>query len=211
MAEASFEERRKALVAAATRVFARKGFAATNKEIAAEAGVTAAALYWYFPSKDDLIRAVIDQNWPDPAMIRSALLDTGDVPPRTVLTNLATMIASILTAPDLLPLVKVVVQEAFRHAEVSRIYEQRMITPVTLALEEYFARLMDQGIFRRRDPRMLVQCFIGPVFLSALMKLILDHERLRALALGDMFTTAVDVFLDGALAPSPGEEVHQHG
>jgi AcrR family transcriptional regulator len=55
-------ERREQLLSAATRAFARSGFAATSiDDIAAEAGVTAVILYRHFDSKADLYRAVLDR------------------------------------------------------------------------------------------------------------------------------------------------------
>jgi AcrR family transcriptional regulator len=54
-------ERREQIIAAATRAFAKAGFAATNlDDIAAEAGVSRAILYRHFDSKTDLYQAVLD-------------------------------------------------------------------------------------------------------------------------------------------------------
>jgi AcrR family transcriptional regulator len=55
-------ERREQILAAATRAFARTGFAATGlDEIAAEAGVSHVILYRHFASKSDLYRAVLER------------------------------------------------------------------------------------------------------------------------------------------------------
>jgi AcrR family transcriptional regulator len=55
-------ERREQILAAATRAFARSGFAATGlDDIAAEAGVTRVILYRHFDSKTDLYQAVLDR------------------------------------------------------------------------------------------------------------------------------------------------------
>jgi AcrR family transcriptional regulator len=55
-------ERREQILDAATRAFARGGFAATGlDDIAAEAGVTHVILYRHFASKCDLYRAVLDR------------------------------------------------------------------------------------------------------------------------------------------------------
>lgn len=51
-------ERRAAIVAAASALFAEQGFGGTTREIAARLGVTQALLYRYFESKDALIEAV---------------------------------------------------------------------------------------------------------------------------------------------------------
>jgi AcrR family transcriptional regulator len=55
-------ERREQILAAATRAFARNGFAATSlDDIAAEAGITRVILYRHFDSKTDLYQAVLDR------------------------------------------------------------------------------------------------------------------------------------------------------
>ena len=55
-------ERRQQILDAATRAFARTGFAATSLDnIAAEAGISHVILYRHFASKADLYRAVLDR------------------------------------------------------------------------------------------------------------------------------------------------------
>jgi AcrR family transcriptional regulator len=55
-------QRREQILDAATRAFARTGFAATGlNDIAAEAGVTHVVLYRHFASKTDLYRAILDR------------------------------------------------------------------------------------------------------------------------------------------------------
>ena len=54
-------ERRDQILAAATRAFARSGYAATGlDDIAAEAGISRVILYRHFDSKADLYRSVLD-------------------------------------------------------------------------------------------------------------------------------------------------------
>ncbi len=54
-------QRREQVLAAATRAFARTGFAATSlDDVAAEAGISRVILYRHFESKTDLYRAVLD-------------------------------------------------------------------------------------------------------------------------------------------------------
>jgi AcrR family transcriptional regulator len=55
-------ERREQVLTAATRAFARTGFAATSlDDVAAEAGISRVILYRHFESKADLYRAVLDR------------------------------------------------------------------------------------------------------------------------------------------------------
>jgi AcrR family transcriptional regulator len=52
--------RRDEIMAAAKKVFARKGFHATTiADIAKEAGLAYGSIYWYFDSKDDLFHALM--------------------------------------------------------------------------------------------------------------------------------------------------------
>lgn len=54
-------ERQERLVAAGYRAMVRSGMAgARTRDIAAEAGITVATLHYYFPTKDDLVRAVLE-------------------------------------------------------------------------------------------------------------------------------------------------------
>src|SRR5437016_1373494 len=60
--EARKEETRAELIAAAARVFARRGFhGASIQEIANEAGWSTGAIYWHFAGKDDLFLAVFEE------------------------------------------------------------------------------------------------------------------------------------------------------
>jgi AcrR family transcriptional regulator len=55
-------QRREQILAAATKAFARSGFAATGlDDVAAEAGITRVILYRHFDSKTDLYQAVLDR------------------------------------------------------------------------------------------------------------------------------------------------------
>lgn len=56
------EQRTAELLAAATELFLRGGYAGTTiADISAAAGVAPANVYWYFPSKDDVFAAVMDR------------------------------------------------------------------------------------------------------------------------------------------------------
>lgn len=55
-------ERESAIIAAAGDLFAKQGYHATSvTDVARAAGLTSAAIHWYFPTKDDLFAAVLDR------------------------------------------------------------------------------------------------------------------------------------------------------
>jgi TetR/AcrR family transcriptional regulator, transcriptional repressor of aconitase len=71
------DERRKAIVAAAVPLFARKGFAGTTtKELAEAAGISEALLFRHFPSKKNLYGEILRLGCEgDPALERLAALE----------------------------------------------------------------------------------------------------------------------------------------
>src|SRR6478736_1852586 len=74
-ARADGREARKELLAAALRVFARRGYREAGvDEIAAEAGYSKGALYWHFSSKAELLTALLDERIDAPMRDRVALL-----------------------------------------------------------------------------------------------------------------------------------------
>src|SRR5260370_21398503 len=71
------DERRKAIVAAAVPLFARKGFTGTTtKELAEAAGISEALLFRHFPSKKNLYGEILRLGCEgDPALERLAALE----------------------------------------------------------------------------------------------------------------------------------------
>jgi AcrR family transcriptional regulator len=61
-ARAEEGDARERLLAAAAKIFAKRGYrAASVDDVAAEAGFSKGAVYWHFGSKEDLLHALIDE------------------------------------------------------------------------------------------------------------------------------------------------------
>ncbi len=61
---AGFEVKRREILRAATRAFARKGFTGTRVgDIAKEAGIAYGLIYHYFENKDDILHQLFEQMW----------------------------------------------------------------------------------------------------------------------------------------------------
>lgn len=197
MPDPSFEERRSHLIQAATRVFAEKGFTASNKEIAREAGITAAALYWYFPSKEELFWAVATQKTPDVREVRAVLSDDPDLPPEVLLPRFVNHMSTALMHPDMLPLYRIMLQEAMRNQRVAAIFEEKFIGPLLESLREYFAHQVGLGNVPTGDPLAYSIAFIGPFLAMNLTRNILQFEGLARLDVPLAFKQALSSFLYG--------------
>jgi AcrR family transcriptional regulator len=106
------EDKRRLLLDAAVRVFARKGYhAARVGDIAEEAGVAYGLLYHYFDSKEDVLRSVFRETWRALIGTIKSVEQAGD-PPREQLRKVAEiLLRSWQRDPDL---VRVLVLEVTR-------------------------------------------------------------------------------------------------
>src|SRR5437588_1555823 len=76
-ARAQGREARDELLAAALRVFARRGYRQAGvDEIAAAAGYSKGALYWHFSGKDELLLALLEERIDAPMREMVALLES---------------------------------------------------------------------------------------------------------------------------------------
>ena len=61
---AVFEEKRRKILRAASRVFAKKGYSGTRVgDIAREAGIAYGLVYHYFRNKEDVLNSLFQENW----------------------------------------------------------------------------------------------------------------------------------------------------
>ena len=152
------EEKRRLLLDAAVRVFARKGYHTCRVgDIAEEAGVAHGLLYHYFASKEELLETVFRENWSDLLEAVKAVEEAGE-PAREQLRQVAAiLLRSWRRDPDL---VRVLVREVARSPQVQlRVVE---IGEAFEALERIVRRGQEAGEFRSDlDPRLAAVIFYG--------------------------------------------------
>jgi TetR/AcrR family fatty acid metabolism transcriptional regulator len=154
------EDKRRLILDAAVRVFARKGFHASRVgDIAEEAGVAHGLLYHYFDSKDHVLEAVFQENW-SVLVSRIASVEESDEPAADQLRHVAAIVLRTwLHLPDV---VRVVVREFGRSPELgARVGELEQ--PID-AIERVIARGIERGEFRGDvDPRVAATVVYGSI------------------------------------------------
>jgi AcrR family transcriptional regulator len=172
-------EKRRLLLDAAVRVFARKGFYESRVgDIAEEAGVAHGLLYHYFSSKDEVLETIFRENW-SILVQRIEAVERSDEPPREQLRHVAAiLVRTWLHEPDV---VRVLVREIGRSAEVQeRIGE--LVKPIE-AIRRIIERGQENGDFRSDlDPAFAATVFHGGV-----------DELLTGWVLGQLPATEADV------------------
>src|SRR6188508_3213880 len=110
------EDKRRLILDAAVRVFARKGYHASRvADIAEEAGIAHGLLYHYFRSKDEVLECVFKETWSDIVAAVQRVESTPE-PAREQLAGIAKILLRAWRRdPDL---VRVVVREIVRTPEL---------------------------------------------------------------------------------------------
>jgi AcrR family transcriptional regulator len=154
------EDKRRHLLDAAVRVFARKGFHASRVgDIAEEAGVAHGLLYHYFESKDQVLEAVFHENW-SVLLARIERVEETDEPAAEQLRHIAAIVLRTwLHVPDV---VRVVIREFGRSPELTeRIGE---LSQPRQAIQRVIARGIERGEFRQDiDPRFAATVVYGSI------------------------------------------------
>jgi AcrR family transcriptional regulator len=156
----SQEDKRRLILDAAVRVFARKGYHASRVgDIAEEAGVAHGLLYHYFRSKEELLETIFRETWRDVLDAVRVIEETDE----TARERLAGVAKILLRAwrrdPDL---VRVLVREVTRSTALQRRVDE--IDQAFAALERIIAGGQQDGEFRADiDPRMVSYVFYGAV------------------------------------------------
>ena len=159
MPAVSQEEKRRQILDAAVRAFARKGYHACRVgEIAEEAGVAYGLVYHYFGSKEEVLQTIFRDTWTQMLARISELEAEGDSAPEQVRKVTALLLRTWRRDPDL---VRVLVREVTRSPEqlqqqideIGHAYE---------ALERIVRRGQESGAFRREiDPQLAATIFYG--------------------------------------------------
>ena len=101
VSEAHLERRRRQILDAARACFIRKGFYETSmQDVFTESGLSAGAVYRYFKSKDELVKAIATEGEALLTRFLEQLLDEDPLPPLDEIVGRFADFALTLTAPD---------------------------------------------------------------------------------------------------------------
>jgi TetR/AcrR family transcriptional repressor of mexJK operon len=178
-APAPSPERRAAIVAVARDEFFAHGYGATAMSaIAAKVGGSKTTLWSYFPSKQELFTAVVD----DAVERFGAALDVPlepELPLKEALQRFAEGMMGIVGAPEILELHRIVMGEAGRFPELGTLYFERGPKRGKAKLATYLAAAMTDGRVRPGDPQLAARQF------AVLCQAGLHQDRLWGLVQGD--------------------------
>lgn len=196
--EQDFENRRQQIIDGALEVFSSKGFEkATNKDIAAAAGIGSAGLiYHYFKDKADLFQQVMEQRAPALQLL-SHSDDLMERPPREVLSMFGTAFIATLSNRPTIAMIRLMLGEAMRRPIVADVLNRVGPARGLRFLTRYLEHQMRLGQLRQMDPGAAARCFVGPLLAFVITREVFQQPDTRSLSAETMVATAIDVFLQG--------------
>ncbi len=167
------EDRPAEIIAAALESFTERGFAATRlDDIAARAGVTRGTLYLYFPSKEELFKAVIRQHIVPVIERGEGMMEAGaaaNVPTAELLSQLILSFPALVLSSSVSAIPKLIISEAGNFPDLARFYLDEVIARGRRLIAAILARGVARGEFRAIDDDAFFS-IMGPMLVMALWK-----------------------------------------
>lgn len=159
------------LLDAALDLFVEKGFAATRaEEVAARAGVSKGTLFLYFPSKEELFKAVVRENIAGRFGEWNKEFDTFEGSTADMVRFFMRAWWERIGATRASGITKLIIAEARNFPELAAFYQQEVIRPGTELIRRILQRGMDRGEFRRLDLDYAVFNIVAPMIFLIMMK-----------------------------------------
>ena len=166
--------RERQILEAALRVFSRKSFAeATTAEIAREAGVAEGTIYNYFPSKRELLVAVV-RTFVMTESFLNMFERAGDTDYPTFLSGILNNRMDYIedTAKTRMLLL---ITEILRDPELNAIYDRQVIKPVMQHMEKFLEDKAVKGEFRPVNAGIVTRA-LGGMVLGLMILILMEGE-----------------------------------
>ncbi len=163
------EARPQELLEAALALFVEKGFAASRaEEVAQRAGVSKGTLYLYYPSKEELFKAVVRQNL-------SSLIAEGEEIASSFVGSSSELLSILLHTwwqrvgnTPAAGIHKIVLSEVRNFPELAQFYTDEVIIPADRLFSGCVQRGIDTGEFRPMPLHEVAHALMAPIIFMAI-------------------------------------------
>lgn len=155
---------------AARDLFSRKGFeAARMDEVAAAAGVTKPAVYRYFPGKDRLIEALLEEDLAIPWRNLAAWIEAHDGPVDAMIEDFADRIGAMQSRGLTRGYLILALDESGRRPDIAAFIREQILAPGLMVLARAFHQAIERGeLAAGHDPAFMARMFFAPFLQSSL-------------------------------------------
>ncbi len=195
------------ILKAARKLFARRGFdGTTTRDLAQEAGVAEGTLFRHFENKKAILIEVATQGWIE--ILTDLLTELSEMGSYKAIAQV--MRRRMLNLHQNADLLKVCFLEAQFHPDLRDRIQTEVIVKMTDVAEAFFQTAMDQGIYRRMNPRLVAQVFLGMFTVAGFSRDTIMPDNASPQETLEMAEGMADIFLNGVLPP-PEQHTNQRG
>jgi AcrR family transcriptional regulator len=192
------------LLAAALELFVARGYAATRlDDVARQAGVSKGTVYLYFPSKEELFKAVVREGL-------VPLLERGEKMVAEHQGSIAELIRNLVQAwwegVGLTPfagLPKLMISECRNFPELGKFYLDEVMARGHKLVRNAVQRGLDSGEFRDLNPEYVARLIFAPLVLMVVWRYSFDFCSASKLEPDAYIEQHLDILLQGLFAPTP--------
>lgn len=190
------EDTRSRILQAALRLFAHRGYdATTTKDLASEAGIAEGTLFRYFDHKKVILVEVATQGWAK--ILTDLLTELSEMGSYKAVAQV--MRRRMLRLQENSDLMRVCFMEAQFHPDLRDRIQSEVIDKMTDVAEAFFQTAMDRGIYRRTNPKVVAQVFLGMFAVAGFSNQTMIDPQASPKAMQEMAEGIADIFLNGVL------------
>lgn len=191
--------RRADILAAAQGVFNARGFAgARMDDVARAAGLSKAALYLQFASKDALFEALVTEVI-EATLPAAVPADFGTIPAPDLIEGFVATMAERLTSPEVAFVPRVIIGEGMNFPGLARFYHDNVVARGLGIVEAIIRHGMNRGELACDDPAMAARTLVGGLLLGAVWKMVFEPVGAEPLDPARMAAAHARTILDGLL------------
>ncbi len=195
------------LLDAALALFVEKGFAATrSEEVAARAGVAKGTLYRYYPSKEELFKAMVRDNLSVHIAESAAQAAQYQGPIAGLLSQMMQAWWAKVGHGNAGVVCKIMMIEARNFPELARFYVDEVITPSQTLIGGLIERGIRSGEFRAVSVEATVHTLIAPMLHMLLHEHSFGEQDSchQTMSAEELLDAQMALLLHGLLAGPPG-------
>jgi len=193
---ATGEARREQILVEAMKCFAENGFrGTTTRSLAERVGITEAALYRYFPSKEALYQAIVDRKMRAPEAVSLLAPAAERRDDRAVFGGLAREIFRRMQEDP--AFLRILFFTALENHALSQPFFASRVRRLREFVADYVALRIREGAFRPVDPALAARAFLGMLFDHMNVRIIFHQTDAYPQTLDEAADTFTSIFLGG--------------
>ena len=185
------------IIKAAQKLFARNGYdGTTTRELAEKAGIAEGTLFRHFTNKKAILVEVATQGWVD--LLTELLTELSEMASYEAISHV--MYKRMLRLGDNYDMMRVCFMEVQFHQDLRERIQSEIKKKMTDVAEAFFQTAMERGVYRRMNPRVIAQVFLGMFVVAGFSHETIVQPGAKPQEMKEMAEGLADIFLNGVLA-----------